>query len=289
MSLWGERTEVGMVDFVCVHRAYRGQRICPYLYEEARMRARAHEGLQKLVATSGDMVPEPFASGRYFHRVNPDVASLRKLIGCGFMPLPRRETIEQLSQRSAFCDDSAFPCGVELRPIVAEDVGSVRVAHNEYAAERFTVAHVFGTDEDFTHTFMPDGADDIVTFVAEARSDGDASDVAAGGGSDFISFYINNTNILLEGPWKGESIRTAYLFYCMPRQHSLEDLLSAAMPKLCSELNINVINALGKVQGVDEHMLHHLGFGPGTGVLKWYGCNFPPGKLDAEQVAWLTT
>ena len=75
----------GAIDFVCVRKDQRGQRLCPFMYHAARQRCLA-AGIPTSVKTSGDVLPTPVAQPLYFHRIMP--RALKKLISVRFAGLP---------------------------------------------------------------------------------------------------------------------------------------------------------------------------------------------------------
>merc|ERR1719502_256245 len=82
-----------MIDMVCVHRDYRGNRICPFLYQEAQRRLKRF-GIKTIICTSGDDLPHPIGTLRYWHRPNP--AQLEKLVACRFFVMRTQSVAEEM-------------------------------------------------------------------------------------------------------------------------------------------------------------------------------------------------
>eukprot|EP00567_Pseudictyota_dubia_P017563 CAMPEP_0197451448 /NCGR_PEP_ID=MMETSP1175-20131217/28905_1 /TAXON_ID=1003142 /ORGANISM="Triceratium dubium, Strain CCMP147" /LENGTH=438 /DNA_ID=CAMNT_0042984167 /DNA_START=12 /DNA_END=1328 /DNA_ORIENTATION=- len=277
------RPRFAMVDFVCINRSHRGRRLCPFLYAEVTRRCNA-SGIHHLICTSGDNLAFPVSSARYHHWLNAE--QLPKLVDIGFAVKPANLTMAAFQQRLRLRDEPILKLPIPLRSMCESDVAALRKAYNLSAVKNHKIAVLFPRDEDFSHTFLPRRSI-IETYVVD-------------GTTDFMSFYINETGIV-GGKCTGAVLRQAYVYYCVSDTVPRRNLLLAATHHLLqkykedndnTEANssaIDTVNCLGGIMGNSDCMLKSAGFGPGTGILKYYQLNAPPGALLPEDIAWLTT
>jgi hypothetical protein len=255
-----------MIDFVCVHGDYRGQRLCPFLYQEAQLRLNRLLGIDTIICTSGDNLPHPIGTLPYWHRANP--ARLQKLVECGFWSMPTWRTFAQETELY-----QVPSCEVKLRAMTPDDVPQMRVAFNEHVRLNHQIGISFPSDELFAHTFLPQKGL-VATYIVVS----DSTDV------EMVSFTFNHQSILRGA---GGNLWQAQLYYSMIKMTPREEILAAAMEHLFREHDVDIINAL-PVMGFDWMNLEPSGFRLGTGALNWYRCNAPPGEVDMREVAWLT-
>jgi len=76
------------INFLCVHKKLRANRLAPVLIKEITRRVHMRN-MWQAVYTAGVVIPTPIAETRYYHRsLNP-----KKLIEVGFSSLGPKQTI----------------------------------------------------------------------------------------------------------------------------------------------------------------------------------------------------
>ena len=297
------------VDFVCVRRDYRGQRLCPFMYGIAQDRCR-RAGYDKLICTSGDLVPHPMCEARYFHRLNP--SSLQFLVDINFWSPPCSRAVYNkimslpslaLPSSTGRDEHMHFAAAKRIRFMHATDVPVLRESYNRYIKASHDICLTFPSDESFGHTLLP-RAGVVASFVFP-------------GTDDFIAFNIYDTQILWQCPHQGKTFRVAQIYYSKTEMVGRRNAIVAALEmlfredqeKVCvpktEELDapsssrdeqrgrrVDVVNALADVCGNEKEILQdQIGFEPGTGTLKYYMYNspFPDAHIQPSRVAWLTT
>jgi hypothetical protein len=274
-----EPVEWAFVDLVCVERSHRGKRLCPFLYDVAARQCSSVRGIERLICTSGYVLPTPVLSSTYYHRLNPQCLSF--LCDIQFAWKPSDLTMAEWSEleKRTMCQKSASD--VSIRRLAADDIPIIRDAYNSFVSNRFTVARVFDTDADFAHTFLHEGG--VIRSFVSASPDC----------NDFISFYICENKVIQPGhPLEGSKLRTAYCFYYCLGSLTLESLLNEAMLLLFSHESepIHVVNALCGIMGYSSTILDSLQFRMGTGTLNYFVRNqLFNSALCPEDMAWFTT
>jgi glycylpeptide N-tetradecanoyltransferase len=76
------------VNFLCVHKSLRDQRLAPVLIKEVTRRINL-TGVWQAAYTIGKVVPTPISQARYYHRS----LNAKKLVEIGFSGLPHRHTM----------------------------------------------------------------------------------------------------------------------------------------------------------------------------------------------------
>merc|ERR1719408_425892 len=254
-----------MIDMVCVHGDYRGNRICPFLYQEAQWRLKQLLGIKTIICTSGDDLPHPIGAVRYWHRPNPE--RFEKLVECRFWGMPRQSFEEEMQRYRVPMSD------VALRPMTPDDVPQMRDAFNEYVRSNHQIGISFPNNELFAHTFLPRKGL-VATYIVVS----DSTDV------EMVSFTFNHSTIL-QGA--GGNLWQAQMYYSMIKSTPRQEVIAAAIERLFVEHDVDIINAL-PVMGFEDRDLKLTGFEGGTGTLNWYRYNAPPGEVDMQEVAWLT-
>ena len=287
---------IAWIDFVCVHNKCRGQRVCPFMYNEAEKRLSEHLGIRKIICTSGDLLPHPASSSRYYHRII--ASSVPRLLECRFTDLAPRMTLARTMKYYKFPEPT-----VTLHPLEECDVrgGSLRERFNNYTRERHLAAKLFSSDDELLHT-LHRKENIVYTYVRREdplpRTNDGAKDVNVSADkeeaktsnhvTDFISFYVNASDILT-GTLAGEQLIGAYVFYSMVTTCTHAELLSSAAAALCNEVDVDHLCCLNGPMGFDKKTLKQCQFGPGTGVLNYYMYNFEHREVPQEKLAWYTT
>jgi len=261
----GQTSESALIDMVCVHKEWRGIGLCPYLYQLSNER-RAAAAIPTAVKTSGDVLFTSVVEARYHHRKMP--GSIPKLLGCGFTCLPRGMTLKMLIKRNQI-DRAAERLLSPLTPALVESCMQLLNSN----CSSFRLSAFYNSAEEFGYTFLP--RHNIVQTLISVGE--------AGAVDTMLSFYFVNT-VILTGEYKGQFLKTAYVFYCAAREPSvLPAMLQESLAHL-EELGVDVVNALPVMHFTSEH-LQTLRFGAGTGILRYYCCNMPVQTIQKESIA----
>ncbi|MES1914590.1 MAG: hypothetical protein MHM6MM_006642 [Cercozoa sp. M6MM] len=135
------------INFLCVHKKLRAQRLAPVLIKEITRRVNLTDCWQALY-TAGVVIPRPVGTAQYFHRL----LSPKKLLEVGFSHKPARLTMK------AFCRLYSAPsmeaCKVPgLRAMTPRDVPQVHRLLNEHLSN-FKLRTIF-SEEEVSHWLLP--------------------------------------------------------------------------------------------------------------------------------------
>ncbi|KAJ1965518.1 glycylpeptide N-tetradecanoyltransferase [Dipsacomyces acuminosporus] len=197
------------INFLCVNKTLRNQRLAPLLIQEVTRRVHL-VGIFQAVYTAGRLLPKPVSTCRYFHRsLNP-----KKLMETGFSQKLEGPQLAKLLTLMRLPSMTSTP---GLRAMRKGDVGQVRKLLNRYLKNRCDVVPIFRTDAEVAHWFLPrDGV--IWTYVVDDQEH-------PGRISDFFSFYSLPSSVLKPGSTRGKgkraggnasvisTINAAYCFY----------------------------------------------------------------------------
>lgn len=243
--LWaaGATVPSSFIDFVCVHKERRGQRLCPLLYDLLTRRLAAR-GIARVVKTTGSPLALPIASARYFHM---QLAGER-LLASGF----------SASRESAVLP----PPEPGLRDLAPSDAASA-LALLDRVAERHALSFKFLSPAHLAHVLLP-RAGLVHTLVRADQS---------GAVTDLVSCYFVATAILGECALRGEALTGAYMYFFGGTTMSTEALVRSMAAK-ARDLGADVFNmlAISDLQGVlyDQRVREELCIGPGDGVLRYF-------------------
>ncbi|KAJ2781112.1 glycylpeptide N-tetradecanoyltransferase [Coemansia javaensis] len=161
------------INFLCLHKDLRGQRLAPLLIKEVTRRVH-QRGIFQAVYTVGRLLPKPVATCRYYHRsINP-----RKLMETGFSHKMDPHQLAKVVAAMRLPPKTATP---GLRPMRKGDVGQVRKLLNRFLKTRCEILPVFKTDAEVAHWLLPrDGV--VWTYVVDDPEH-------PGRLCDFFSFY----------------------------------------------------------------------------------------------------
>lgn len=163
------------INFLCVHKKLRSNRVAPVLIKEITRRVNC-QGIFQAVYTAGVVLPKPVATCRYWHRsLNP-----KKLIEVKFSHLSRTMTMQRHLKLYRLPEETKTP---GLRKMKASDVPEACKLMNEVGVARsrlrfhlecllffqylsqYDLSPIFSED-DFTHWFLP-RENIIESFVVE--------------------------------------------------------------------------------------------------------------------------
>ena len=123
LVLDGKEVRVSEINFLCVHKKIRAQRLAPVLIKEVTRRVNL-AGIWQAIYTAGRIIPTPFCDSRYFHRsLNP-----KKLIEIGFCGSPKRSSLSTQIKLYMLPEKPIH----NFRPIKEPDVKQVRTLLNDY-------------------------------------------------------------------------------------------------------------------------------------------------------------
>ena len=259
--LWvgGATSLSSFIDFVCVHKERRGQRLCPLLYD-ILLRRLAARGIARVTKTTGSPLALPIASSRYFHM--PLAGERLKL--CGFA--------------STGTSAKLPPPEPELRDFAPSDAASALSFLNR-VAERHEVGFKFLSPAHLAHMLLP-RAGLVHTLV---RAD------LSGAVTDLVSCFFVASTIIGDNPLKGEALTQAYMYF-FGGSTLTTAALARSMAAKARDLGADTFNmlAISDLQGMlyDEDVRKELSIFPGDGVLRYFAANVSLGKggVPAERM-----
>ncbi|KAH3743667.1 glycylpeptide N-tetradecanoyltransferase 2 [Pelomyxa schiedti] len=236
------------INFLCVHKSLRTQRLAPILIQEVTRRVHL-QGMFQAVYTAGVVLPNPVASCSYWHRsLNPS-----KLVDVGFSGLGTRMTMSRLLKLNKLPDHTSTP---GLREMRREDVPAVGIMLAKYLS-KFGLTPLF-SEEDIAHWFVP-RTRVVNSYVVQGKS----------GLTGFASFYTLPSSVL--GHPRHSTLMAAYSFYNVNTSGPLSNLVSDALI-LAKKAGFDVFNCLDVME--NETFLKELKFGIGDGRLQYYLFNW---------------
>lgn len=248
------------VNFLCVHKSLRSQRLAPILIREVTRRVNQGSIFQALY-TAGTLLPHPVSKARYWHRP----LNYRKLCETGFASLPSDRSMIQMERHFHLARTHRV---ARLRPMSLADVPKVTQLLNEFMA-KFSLSLVMDEAE-VTHWLIP--RDRIVySFVAESE------DMEV---YEFISFYSLPSTVVK--PRQHGRINVAYLFYYAVALEHLEHLVHAALV-IARDMGFDVFNCVEIMY--NQKFLRSLQFSEGDGYLHYYLYNWRMKLLPSDSVA----
>jgi glycylpeptide N-tetradecanoyltransferase len=227
------------VDFVCVHKAHRGRRLCPALYS-ALSRALVARGITAFTKTTGSLLDLPLARARYWHiSINGE-----RLKACGFSRTARVPSLPDAS-------------GARWRSLVMRDAAAAHALLASVAAKH-SLGFAFTSAEHLAHVLLPQ-SDLVDTFVLDDN---------AGTLTDIVSLYFVRTRILGDNALRGEDFVTAYLYFFAATTVPVKELICVAA-RAARAAGADMFNAL-PISGLTARVMRELGAGAGTGELRYY-------------------
>ena len=255
-----QTNSVAEINFLCIHKAYRKQRLAEVLIQEITRRVHLR-GVFQALYTSGSILPSPFARAQYFHRA----LNVDKLIKVGFTEIPPsykkfRDPKRMIERYYALPPkDNNLP---SYREMEKRDIPIVRKLLNENYKRQCAVAPKWDSDDLVEHWLLP--RDNVVySYVVERRSKNST------GVTDFFSFYLLPSSVLDS---TDEGVNAAYCYYSAASQSSIAEILRCAI--ICANnKGFDVFNALNILE-MDKQTLIDLKFNEGDGFLNYYLFNY---------------
>lgn len=260
ISLYDKEHRMVEINFLCVHRNWRTNRLAPVLIKEITRRANVN-GIFQAVYTAGISLPTPVASCQYWHRsLNP-----KKLIEVGFSQLKPKMTMSRTIKLYSLPATTQTP---GLRQLTKGDCPSASKLLNNYLS-KFKLRMVFSV-EDFEHWFTP-VKEVIETYVVVNPQTNEVTDL--------ISFYSLPSSIL-KSP-KHTKLNAAYSWYNVATTHPLTELMKDSLI-LAKKQGFDVFNCLAIHD--NQSFLKELSFGAGDGNLQFYLYNWLAPPMEPHQV-----
>jgi glycylpeptide N-tetradecanoyltransferase len=126
-SVYGVKSTMAEINFLCVHKKLRAVRLAPVLIREVTRRVNRRD-IWQAVYTAGIVLPKPVAACKYWHRtINP-----RKLISVNFSRLAPRMTMQRTIKLYRLPEE---PTIGGLRALEPKDVPSARKLLNNYLTQ----------------------------------------------------------------------------------------------------------------------------------------------------------
>jgi glycylpeptide N-tetradecanoyltransferase len=259
VNVYGTTLRMAEINFLCVFKKYRTNRLAPVLIKEITRRVNVTGGWQAIY-TAGVVLPSPIAQARYYHRsLNPV-----KLVEIGFTRFSQNLNKARAQKLYRLPENPMIP---GIREFRVQDSSLVHRLLMDYL-QRFSL-HVEFTEAEIRHFFSP-REDVIYSYVIEN---------AEGVITDFLSFYSLPSSVL-KNP-KHKKLRAAYAYYVVPGSHSLLDLFKD-MLILAKAKGFDVFNAVDIMDNMG--VFKELKFGIGDGNLQYYLYNWRSRPMVPAQV-----
>ncbi|KAK0407205.1 hypothetical protein QR680_019073 [Steinernema hermaphroditum] len=203
VRVYSQTVKMVKIDFLCVHKGRRSQKLTPGLIKEITRRVNL-AGISQAAFTAGITEPKPIAQCRNWHRsLNP-----RKLINVGFSNLKPRMTLPLAVKFYNLPDTPKTP---GLIPMETKHVNAAFKLLTKHLTQ-YDLVPVY-TKEEFAHFFLP-RPKVVYTYVVE--KDGKVT--------DFISFYSLPWSIMNHPKYK--MLHCAYSFYNVATSVNLVELVN---------------------------------------------------------------
>ena len=211
VQVWRQPMRSVEINFLCIHKDLRSQRMSPLLIQEITRRVNLR-GTFQAVYTAGVLLPKPISVCRYHHRL----INLKKLEDVRFARQPEKLTFAAWQKLYRLPEAPALG----MRPMVPADVPAVTllltqcvrtralaVASSNFPSvtflrrylERFGIFQVFD-EEEVKHWILPRPGIMSCYVLEQNRKI-----------TDFVSFYHLNSTIL--GHPKHKTLNAAYMYY----------------------------------------------------------------------------
>jgi len=255
----GKKIKMAEINFLCVHKKLRSNRLAPVLIKEVTRRVHLRN-IWQAIYTSGTRIPTPITEARYYHRsLNP-----KKLIDIKFSSLPPNQTLSRMVKLYRLPEEPKIE---GVREFKTKDIAAVTKLLQEHLVK--SKVHLRFTEEDVKHWLIP-RKDVIYSYVVEKDKKI----------TDFISFYCLPSSVL-NNP-KHTNFRAAYSYYNVATSVSMIDLMNDALTLALKE-NFDVFNALDILN--NHEVFQELKFNMGSGNLHYYFYNWRLNKpLDSNEM-----
>lgn len=124
MVVHGKSVDMAEINFLCVHKKLRDNRLAPMLIKEVTRRINL-ENVWQAIYTTGVTLPTPFMGANYWHRN----INCSKLIECRFSFKPANQTIAAFNKLHRLPDKTET---LGLREMVVKDIPAVTWLFNQH-------------------------------------------------------------------------------------------------------------------------------------------------------------
>ena len=253
------KTKIAIINYLCIHKKFRNQRLTPILIKELTRRINLNN-IWHSIYTSGFNLSEPVTSSRYYHRS----LNFQKLIDIGFSRLRQNMSISKTLKLYNLPEKTE---NKGLRILEENDCPKVMKLLNEYL-KKFKISQMFSENE-FNHWFLPKN-NVIYSYVVE----NDNKEI-----TDFISFFYLPSIILSNN--KYDTLHVAYSFYNVSTKTPLDQLMNDALI-IAKNLNFDVFNALDIMD--NKLIFQKLKFNLGSGNLNYYLHNMICSNIEPSDI-----
>jgi hypothetical protein len=239
--------EAALVDFVCVHKNRRGERLCPLLYDILDVRLQRKD-IHALIKTSGTLLDYPAAEIFYFHLIlNRDRCELSTFCS----PRSLRNKIKTLSSDLT----------ESFTPLEERHLESVFELFSR-EAQKYSVGLILPTLHHTKH-FLMERKDIVLTLV---RQDPDSPNQV----TDLATiFFVPHQIMLPENPLRGEVLKIGYFSYHIATTITELELLKAAATIARDRCGLDCLNIL-PIGRITPRTCLEAGAGTGSGSLCYY-------------------
>lgn len=250
---------MGVGDFLCIHKRFRGHRLTPLVVMEQIRRSHL-AGIYQAVATCGAKhVCQELQSYNFYHRP----LNIQKLVKNDFWFLDAGQSMTDLEKMMS----TRNPGNLKgLRLMEKKDIPETMKLLNKYL-KKTRLAPNFSA-ETFAHQFLP-RENVVYSYVVEQNDKI----------TDFVSVYLIPTTVISSGV----ILNIAYVYYSASGR--LTKLIEHLLPVL-KELKIDCLNALNF--GQHDKFIKKLNFQLGTGTLHYYLYNWNFSKKFSKSDISLT-
>lgn len=238
--------DAALVDFVCVHKTRRRERLCPLLYDILDLRLQ-RKGIVAMVKTSGTQLDHPVTAINYYHlTLNYDRCGVATF--CSPRGLHQRPTLS-----SKYTD---FFTLLEERHL--ESVFDLFTRE----AQKYSIGLLLPTIQHTKH-FLMERKDIVVTLV---RQDPDSPNHI----TDLVTIFFVPHKIMIPGnPLEGDILRIGYVSYHIATTITVPELLKVAAVICRDRYELDCLNML-PVGGITPETCRQVRAGVGTGTLYYY-------------------
>ena len=237
--------DVALIDFVCVHKSRRGERLCPLLYDILDLRLQ-RKGIVGMVKTSGTQLDYPATEINYYHlTLNFDRCEVAT-----FSPprlLHQRRTSSKLTDSFTLLEEHHLESAFDL--FTRE-------------AQKYSLGFRFPTLQHTKH-FLMERKDIVLTLV---RQDPDSPNHI----TDLVTIFFVPHKILIPGnPLEGKFLRIGYVSYHIATTITVLELLKVAAVICRDRYELDCLNIL-PVGAITGETCRQIRAGVGTGTLYYY-------------------
>lgn len=259
VNVYGQSIEMVEINFLCVYKKYRQNRLAPVLIKEVTRRVNL-TNVWQAVYTAGVVIPTPIGQARYWHRSLDPI----KLVEIGFTRFGPKLNNARAKKLYKLPEEPQIP---GFRAMRESDVESVHQLLMDYLS-RFSLYVEFSISE-IAHFFL-ERHNVVYSYVVEDES---------GQITDFCSFYSLPSSCLRST--KHEKLNAAYSYYNVPGAHTIMELFKD-MLIVAKSKGFDVFNALDIME--NSTVFNELKFGIGDGNLQYYLYNWRCGSMKPSQI-----